>query len=184
MFKVLEGKNVNLGIMEKEDLPLFAEWFNNSNPEFLGEYFSPFQRSRTELEKMFENSPFEDKVFFIEKKDRTKIGYIMQFNMIAPYTKLQEIGYFLVSNERGKGYCTEATQLLVDYLFLSKDVTRIQATTHTKNAASQKVLGKVGFKKEGTLRKSNPIRGELADMFIFSILREEWKEPKILTKTS
>jgi RimJ/RimL family protein N-acetyltransferase len=34
------------------------------------------------------------------------------------------------------------------------------------------------------LRKSNPIRGELADMFIFSILREEWKQPKILTKTA
>ena len=175
---------MNLRVMEKEDLPLFTEWFNNSNPEFLGRYFSPFQRSRTELEKMFDSSPFEEKVFFIEKKDGTKIGYIVQFNMLAPYTKMQEIGYFLVPNERGKDYCTEATQLMVDYLFLSKNVTRIQATTHTRNAASQKVLGKAGFKKEGTLRKSNLVRGEWTDMFIFSILREEWKEPKILAKTT
>jgi len=181
---LLEGKTVNLRVMDKEDLPLFTEWFNNSNPEFLGEYFSPFQRSRTELEKMFESSPFEEKVFFIEKKDGTKIGYIVQFNVLAPYTKMQEIGYFLIPNERGKGYCTEATQLVVDYLFLSKNVSRIQATTHTRNAASQKVLEKAGFKKEGILRKSNLVRGELTDMFILSILREEWKEPKILTRTA
>jgi len=181
---VLEGRNVNLRVMEKDDLPLFTEWFNNSSPEFLGRYFSPFQRSRTELEKMFDSSPFEEKVFIIEKKDGTKIGYIVQFNMLAPYTKMQEIGYFLVPNERGKGYCTEATQLLVDYLFLSKNVTRIQATTHTRNAASQKVLEKAGFKKEGTLRKSNLVRGEWTDMFIFSILKEEWKEPKILMRTT
>jgi RimJ/RimL family protein N-acetyltransferase len=50
--------------------------------------------------------------------------------------------------------------------------------------ASQKVLEKVGFKREGTLRKTALIRGEWTDMFMFSILREEWKEPKILTKTT
>ena len=34
---MLEGKNVNLRIREKEDLPLIAEWVNN--PEFWGEFF-------------------------------------------------------------------------------------------------------------------------------------------------
>jgi RimJ/RimL family protein N-acetyltransferase len=104
--------------------------------------------------------------------------------MLAPYVKMLEIGYSLIPSERGKGYCTEATQLMVDYLFLSKDIDRIQATTHVKNAASQKVLEKVGFKREGTLRKPTRIRGEWTDLVIFSILREEWKEPKILTKTT
>ena len=36
MFRLLEGKNVNLRVTEKEDLPLLAEWF--SKPEVLGEY--------------------------------------------------------------------------------------------------------------------------------------------------
>ena len=97
---------------------------------------------------------------------------------------LLEIGYVLVPNERGKGYCTEAVRILVDYLFLSKDTIRIQAQTATRNLSSQKVLEKVGFKKEGTLRKSHFLRGEWTDALIYSILREEWKEPKILTKTA
>jgi RimJ/RimL family protein N-acetyltransferase len=88
-----------------------------------------------------------------------------------------------VPSERGKGYCTEATQLMVDYLFLSKDTMRIQAQTDPRNIASHKVLEKVGFKKEGTLRKSFFMRGEWRDAYIYSILREEWKEPKILTRS-
>jgi len=52
-----------------------------------------------------------------------------------------------------------------------------------KNRASQRVLEKAGFKKEGALRKSMFVRGEWVDTYVYSILREEWKEPKILTKT-
>jgi RimJ/RimL family protein N-acetyltransferase len=179
---LLEGKNVNLRVMEKEDLPLITEWCNNI--EFGGEYLRPLQMSRAEIEKSGESTLFETKVFIIEKKDGSKIGFIWQFNMLAPYAKMQEIGYALVPSERGKGYCTEAIQLMVDYLFLSKDIARIQATTHTKNVASQKVLEKVGFKREGTLRKLALVRGEMTDQFMFSILREEWKEPKTLTRTT
>jgi len=178
---LLEGKNVNLRIMEKEDFPLVTEWCNSI--EFGGEYVSPLQRSGAGWEKLGE-SLFETKVFIIEKKDGSKIGFVWNFDVLAPYAKMQEIGYALVPNERGKGYCTEAIQLMVDYLFLSKDIARIQATTHTKNVASQKVLEKVGFKREGTLRKLALVRGEMTDQFMFSILREEWKEPKTLTKTA
>jgi RimJ/RimL family protein N-acetyltransferase len=76
-------------------------------------------------------------------------------------------------SERGKGYCTEATQLMVDYLFLSKETPRIQALTLVKNVASQRVLERVGFKKEGIMRKCFHTRGEWSDFAIFSILREE-----------
>jgi RimJ/RimL family protein N-acetyltransferase len=87
-----------------------------------------------------------------------------------------------VPTERGKGYCTEAAQIMLDYLFLSKETVCIQATTHVKNIASQRVLQKVGFKKEGIMRKRFFIQGEWQDIILFSILREEWKEPRILTR--
>jgi len=71
---------------------------------------------------------------------------------------------------------------MVDYLFLSKDMIRIQAHTELRNIASQKVLQEAGLKKEGAIRKLFFIRGEWRDALLYSILREEWKEPKILTK--
>ncbi|MGB8779976.1 MAG: GNAT family protein [Candidatus Bathyarchaeia archaeon] len=179
MFKVLEGMLVNLRVMEKEDLPLFAEWVNK--PDVFGEYNPLHQMSRTDAEKMLEN-PLELEPFIIEKKNGSKTGFIAHFYVLHIAGKQLEIGYSLVPSERGKGYCSEAVKIMVDYLFLSKDIARIQAHTDPRNIASQRVLEKVGFKKEGTLRKNFFMRGELRDAYLYSILREEWKEPKILTK--
>ena len=67
-------------------------------------------------------------------------------------------------------------------MFLSKDTVRVQAETNVENTASQKVLEKAGFRREGVVRKVAFIRGEWRDCYLYSILREEWKEPKILTK--
>ena len=168
---------MNLRLEEKEDMKLVSEWLNN--PDYFGEYVPLKQQSRTELEKGYDTMPPEVRWFIIEKKDESKIGSIGHF----PAGKLFEIGYAIIPSERGKGCCTEAVKIMVDYLFLSKDIGRIQAHTDIRNAASQKVLEKVGFKKEGTIRKSNFIRGEWRDTYLYSILREEWKEPKILTRT-
>ena len=178
---MLEGKNVNLRIMEKEDLPLFAEWINKL--EVFGEYNPLHQMSRTEVEKMLDN-PSDIQPFIIEKKDGGKIGFIVHFHVLhlGTGTKQLEIGYSLVPGERGKGYGTEALKIMVDYLFLSRDIMRIQAQTDQRNGASQNILEKVGFKKEGALRKSLFIRGEPRDCYLYSILREDWKRPKALTK--
>ena len=169
---------VNLRVVEKEDLPWVAECINN--PEFYGEYEPLMQVSRTELEKKYDKLTPKEKWFIIEKKDGSKIGGISHF----PVGELLEIGYTIIPSERNKGYCTEAVKIIVDYLFLSKDIVRIQAGTNPKNVASQRVLEKVGFKKEGLVRKSVFVRGKWEDGFLYSILREEWKESKILTKTT
>jgi RimJ/RimL family protein N-acetyltransferase len=177
---MLEGKSVYLKVMEKEDLPLFADWVNK--PEFLGEHNGLMQLSKSEIEKMLEN-PYEMKYFIIEKKDGSKIGLIFHFYVLHPAGRQLEIGYVLVPSERSKGYCTEAVRIMVDYLFLSRDTMRVQACTDTGNLASQKVLEKAGFKKEGVSRKDFFTRGRWTDDCLYSILREEWKEPRILTKT-
>jgi RimJ/RimL family protein N-acetyltransferase len=183
VFEMLEGKNVNLRVMEKDDLPLFVEWVNR--PEVFGIYNPLQQMCKVEVEKMLDN-PSDVKPFIVEKKDASKIGFIVHFHVLhlGTGTKQLEIGYTLVPSERGKGFCSEAVKIMVDYLFLSKEIMRIQAQTDQRNTASQKVLEKAGFKKEGTLRKNFFIRGEWTDDYIYSIIREEWKEPKILAKTT
>ena len=173
---------MNLRVIEKEDVPLLVDWF--SDPEVLGEYNPYLQISRTDLEKAQEHSPFERQLFIIEKKDGAKIGFVSQFYTLRPGAKHQEIGFVLVPSERGKGYSTEAVGIMVDFLFLSKEIVRIQAQTDQRNAVSQKVLEKVGFAKEGAVRRFLFMRGEWRDTYLYSILREEWKEPKALTKTA
>jgi len=155
-----------------------AEWANN--PEISGEYEPLLQLSRTEIEKWYGNLRPEEKWFFIEKKDGTKIGLIRH----APHSWGTTIGGVIIPSERGKEYFTETVKILLDYLFLSKDIVRVQARTNQQNIASQKVLEKTGFRKEGTMRKSRFSRGKWIDMSVYSILREEWKDPKILARTT
>ena len=175
---MLEGNNVNLRIMEKEDLSFYVKWVND--PSFFGEYNPLEQTTKAEMEKNYDSAIAERRRFFIEKKDGTKIGVVNTF----PVGDLLEIGFTLIPSERGKGYGLEAVVILVDYLFLARDLVRVQATTDLRNVASQKVLEKAGFTREGVVRKSIFLRGQWRDLLLYSILREEWKEPRILTRQS
>ncbi len=166
---------MNLNLVEKADLHILKEWVNSS--DFVGEFEPISQETLGDLEKQYDNLA-GGQWFFIEKKDGAKIGYIAHFKSKGCIA----IGYMLVLHERGKGYGGEAVQLMVDYLFLIKDTVRIQAETHPENIASQKVLEKAGFTKEGNIRKSFFSRGVYRDTAMWSILREEWNEPKILSK--
>jgi [ribosomal protein S5]-alanine N-acetyltransferase len=183
---LLEGKNIRLRLRDKEDLDFFFEFWNNI--DYYGDY-EAIQRqiSKTEAEKQIESSTTSNAGvvwtwFLIEKKDGTKIGFITHF--INQPRDWIELGYALLPSEMGKGYGTEAVQIMVDYLFLTKDIMRVQATTDERNKASQRVLEKVGFKEEGIIRQSGFMRGEWVNDCLYSILREEWKEPGILTKTA
>jgi len=182
---MLEGKRINLKIAEKEDVPLLVQWLNDV--EFAGDYqHFPVQISKVQLEKqILEQKLYQTEWvdFVIEKKDGTKIGWAVHY-VSAPNFGWIEIGYAIIAGERNKGYGTEAIQILVDYLFLTRDIVRIQSVINTKNVASRRILEKVGFKREGTLRKALwDSKGKWADGYIYSILREEWKEPKALTQS-
>jgi RimJ/RimL family protein N-acetyltransferase len=172
--------------MEREDVDFAHEWFNRIDYRF--EYDSiPVQKSKAERLRQFDNPSqlallTERERFVIEKKDGTKIGFIAHW--LTQPNRMMEIGYDLVPNERGRGHGTEAVQTMVDYLFLSRNIMRIQATTNVKNVPSQRVLEKAGFKREGTIRKAGFSRGAWDDAYVYGIIREEWKEPKILTKAT
>ena len=156
----------------KDDVLLVHNWW--SDQQYMGEYQDVRILSKEELQKvMLENTIF----FIVEKKDGTKIGHVGSWMM----GRTMEIGFALLPKERRKGYGAEAIQIMIDHLFITKDIARIQASTDTKNEASQKALEKAGFTKEGTMRKSWYTKGEYRDHYLYSILREEWKEPRILT---
>jgi ribosomal-protein-alanine N-acetyltransferase len=170
---LLQGKKVNLNLVEKADLSILRQWVNDL--DVVGEFEPISQETLGDLEKQYDNLG-GGQWFFVEKKDGTKVGYVAHFKSKGCIA----IGYMIVPNERGKRYGGQAVQVMVDYLFLTKDIVRIQAETHPDNVASQRVLEKSGFSKEGQIRKSFFARGVYRDTAMWSILREEWKQPKIL----
>jgi len=130
---------------------------------------------------MFSEYSSDHADFIIEKKDGTRIGVVLQFLSKVGFMDLVEIGCMLTQEERGNGYSTEAVEIIVDYLFLLKDIHRIQALISQGNVAAQQVLEKNGFKKEGVIRNVGFLRGKIRDGVLFSIIRDDWDTPKILT---
>jgi len=72
------------------------------------------------------------------------------------------------------GYATEAVRALLQWAFDTLDLNRVQAETDTRNAASARVLEKLGFVREGTLREDCIVEGEISDSWIHGLLRRDW----------
>ena len=85
------------------------------------------------------------------------------------------LGYCLADAAWGHGYATEAARALLQWAFGTLDLNRVQAETDTRNAASARVLEKLGFVREGTLREDCVVNGEVSDSWVYGLLRREWR---------
>lgn len=79
-------------------------------------------------------------------------------------------GFTVDKEYNGKGYTTEALQLVVDFAFKELKLHRIEAGAMPDNIASIRVLEKVGFKKEGIAKENLKINGKWTDHQILAII--------------
>jgi [ribosomal protein S5]-alanine N-acetyltransferase len=85
------------------------------------------------------------------------------------------IGYCLAEKAWGQGFATEATGAVLQWAFGTLDLNRVQSGADTRNKASERVLEKLGFVREGTLREDCIVNGEVSDTSVYGLLRREWK---------
>jgi [ribosomal protein S5]-alanine N-acetyltransferase len=84
------------------------------------------------------------------------------------------LGYCLDDAAWGQGYATEAARAVLGWAFDTLDLNRVQAETDTRNRASARVLEKLGFVREGTLREDCVVNGEVSDSWVYGLIRREW----------
>jgi RimJ/RimL family protein N-acetyltransferase len=92
-----------------------------------------------------------------------------------PDFRSASLGYCLSDAAWGHGYATEAARALLDWAFATLDLNRVQAETDTRNAASARVLEKLGFVREGTLREDCIVNGDVSDSWVYGLLRRQWR---------
>jgi RimJ/RimL family protein N-acetyltransferase len=85
------------------------------------------------------------------------------------------LGFCLGEAAWGQGYATEAARGLLRWAFDMLDLNRVQAECDTRNAASARVLEKLGFLREGTLREDCVVNGDVSDSWVYGLLRREWE---------
>lgn len=84
------------------------------------------------------------------------------------------VSYWLDEEEQSKGYMTEALATIISFAFEEASLHRINLKIGEGNKASSKLAKKLGFKKEGTERKSLFIDGKWLDADIYGLLDEEY----------
>lgn len=87
------------------------------------------------------------------------------------YRMSAEIGYFIGEPYWNKGIVTTAVNLIIRYGFEHLGILRIQTGIFEYNLASQRVLEKCGFVKEGVFRKSVIKQGKLWDEVRYALLK-------------
>lgn len=150
-----------------------------SNARVLRYWDAPPWQERSRAERFIANCrqmALEDRGIrlVIERDDgRSFVGWcsLMGWN---PDFRCATVGYCLDEPAWGQGYATEAMAALLAWAFETLDLNRIQAETDTRNAASGRVLEKLGFVREGTLRQNCIVNGEVSDSWIYGLLRQDW----------
>jgi len=127
------------------------------------------------------NSIYDNKEGFylavVLKQENKVIGYAELCHLGWFHQKeAGEICYHISKKYRGKGYATEASRLLISYCFNKLKFRKIYADTDPDNFASQKVLKKLGFELEGTIREKHFVKGKWIDELDFGLLKSEWKK--------
>jgi ribosomal-protein-alanine N-acetyltransferase len=103
------------------------------------------------------------------KGDDKMLGVIGHYR-IKPEHYRAEVGYMILPEHHGKGITTEAVQCVVDYGFNTMQLHSIEGVIDPENEASEKVLQKCGFVKEGHFKENEFFNGKFIDAVVYSKL--------------
>lgn len=114
--------------------------------------------------------------FVIELEASHKVIGTIGFLWVQPDNRSAEVGYSLNRDYWNQGIMTEALGAILDFGFTKLNLNRIEAEHDVMNAASGRVMAKVGMQYEGTLRQRIFNKGSFADVALYSMLKEDYRK--------
>jgi ribosomal-protein-alanine N-acetyltransferase len=112
----------------------------------------------------------------VTEKENDKCIGIMGFFRTQHEHYRTELGYMILPEHNNKGYVTEAVKTILNYAFNELNFNSIEATIDPNNLASEKVLQKNGFVKEGHLIENFFYDNQFIDSVIYSLLKRNFKK--------
>lgn len=175
---MLIGENVRLRPVTPDDAQLLADWF--SDPEYLGDHFNIWPMTRHQWEQLLakDDAPDTRRYLIIDRESESPTGtagYMNPFTLPKIY-KGTELWWHVHPEFRRRGIATQAVCLLANHLFNATPIARIQATIVVGNGISCRVAEAAGMQREGIYRKVAFVHGRYVDMYLYAIVRDDWKD--------
>ena len=174
-FPNLETNRLNLRRLTHSDV---NEVFDlRSNPEIM--QFIPRPLLKTE-EEAYEFITTTDLTidnntvinWGITNKKNDKLIGMIGFYRVKPENYRAEVGYILLAEFHGQGIITEALQRVIQFGFDEMGLNSIEAVIDPDNFASEKVLLKTNFVKEGHFKEHQFFEGKFFDSVFYSLLKK------------
>lgn len=174
MFPVLNTDRLMLRELKINDAQAILNCF--SNPDVLRHYGQNPLTSLDQVKHIINNfsKNYDEKrgiKWGIELKGQEGLIGTIGFQEWSTEHRRAEISYALFPESWGKGYAMEAVNRVISFGFQEMDLVRIGAIVFTENDASNKLLTKVGFEKEGILKKYMHQNQVPYDTYIYSLIR-------------
>ncbi|ARC86510.1 acetyltransferase domain protein [Clostridium argentinense CDC 2741] len=172
---ILKGKAIELVPVAKEHMDFICDEESNSELWCYEEYV---ETNKERIRERFIKRIGESDVFdFIIKRssDSAQMGavYIWQCSSTR---KSWEIGYVLLPEFQGNGYCLESANLLISFAFNELNAHKVIGMCHCDNLKSASVMQKAGMSKQGVFREEYKCGDKWVDQFYFSILEREYNK--------
>jgi RimJ/RimL family protein N-acetyltransferase len=177
----IEAARIRLRHLEESDTDSLFEIF--SDREAMRFWSTPPFTIRDEAAQLLAeiHDNFRQKTLFqwgiAQKSDDRVIGTTTLFRL-DEQSRRAEIGYILNRCFWGSGYIHEALTALLDFAFGQLRLNRIEADIDPRNQASQRVVERLGFRREGHLRERWIVGGERQDTLFYGLLESDWRQLK------
>lgn len=168
--------------MEKDDLPFYVRWFNDPEVRCNLKIVQPLSLGQEELWYAdILTKPVEEQPLCIEVMQDETWDFIgnLGFMAIDQHDRCAELGIAIGEKQFwSQGYGTEALRLLVQHGFENLNLNRIYLRVYETNPRAVRSYEKAGFSIDGRLRQARYLEGRYVDVFVMSILKDEWKKEK------
>lgn len=131
-----------------------------------------------QAERQLEKDQASGRAFYLEERATGLLAGVVWLSPDSLRYQVESLSleYFVGEAFAGRGLMTEALGAVVPYAFQTLGAPVLSARVFRENKASQRVLEKLGFTREGLLRRA--VRcpgGQVHDDVPFSLLRQEWE---------
>ena len=109
-----------------------------------------------------------------ERESGLLVGNV-ELDSIDGRRRQAEIGYWVRADREGHGYASEAAHAMLRYAFEALRMHKVRADVAVGNVASARVLEKLGFVREGTLREDRPVGNVFLDHWRYGLLAREFR---------
>ncbi len=176
---LLRGERVWLRPLEERDMPAYVSGINDSEVGGLAGYGMPMSIGQAEewLKHVGEKAQRGEGHFFAvcELGDDRFIGTVWLKDINLHFGS-GELAIFMDHDHIGAGWGTDAQRALLTFAFVTLGLERVFLTVYASNQRAIRSYEKLGFRREGVMRRSWRGPRGLEDSLLMAVLRDEWLE--------